>query len=69
VDPETPASDTIMRPMSVHGDLGKNHDPGGSHRKLLTDQPRSKNRYRFRLEIEESVLAKIPTRKTAVVPW
>jgi transposase len=34
-----------MRPMSVYGDLGKNHDPGGSQRKPLTDQPRSKNRY------------------------
>jgi hypothetical protein len=32
--------------MSVHGDLGKNHDPGGSQKKPLTDQPRSKNRYR-----------------------
>lgn len=46
MDPETPTSDTIMRPMSVYGDLGKNHDPGGSQRKPLTDQPRSKNRYK-----------------------
>jgi hypothetical protein len=23
--------------MSVYGDLGKNHDPGGSQRKPLTD--------------------------------
>ena len=35
VDPETPTSDTIMRPVSVHGDLEKNHDPGGSRKKPL----------------------------------